>query len=92
MSNSENSLAQTLNDALLAHEQAVMEQDPDQLFYCSYLISQLNLIAADHAELDKQAFLATVEASLNAGFAVDRLSDTDKQGILSLWQLQVDNL
>ncbi|WP_417532827.1 YfcL family protein [Marinobacterium stanieri] len=69
---------------LLEREQAALD-NPDELFYCSYLISHLNLVAAEEPENDT-LFAQGVEDSLNSAFAVDQLSDQDKSGIQSLWQ------
>ncbi|GAA0786753.1 YfcL family protein [Marinobacterium sediminicola] len=78
------SLIDLTESRLLAREQAAMD-NPDELFYCSYLISHLNLVAADLPESD-EAFLHNVQESLDNAFAVDQLSDQDKSGIKSLWQ------
>lgn len=76
-------LISTLEACLLTREQAALD-NPDELFYCSYLISHLNLAAAESPECS-ETFLHRVEQSLDSAFAVDRLSDQDKSGIRSLW-------
>jgi len=73
----------TLESRLLAREQAALDS-PDELFYCSYLISHLNLAAAESPDSD-EAFLQSVQQSLDSAFEVDQLNDQDKSGIRSLW-------
>ncbi|MBR9828806.1 MAG: YfcL family protein [Oceanospirillales bacterium] len=77
------SLIDLTESRLLAREQSALD-NPDELFYCSYLISHLNLVAADLPE-SNQAFLHNVQASLDNAFAIDQLNDQDKSGIKSLW-------
>jgi len=76
-------LISALEACLLTREQSALD-NPDELFYCSYLISHLNLAAAESPE-SEESFLHTVEQSLDSAFAVDRLNDQDKSGIRSLW-------
>ena len=76
-------LINTLESRLLSREQSALDS-PDELFYCSYLISHLNLAAAESPE-SCETFLHSVQQSLDHAFAVDRLSDQDKSGIRSLW-------
>ncbi|MBP0048021.1 YfcL family protein [Marinobacterium sp. AK62] len=78
------SLIDLTEQRLLEREQAAMDE-PDELFYCSYLIGHLNLVAAEDPASD-EAFAQAVEDSLNSAFAVDQLSDQDKSGIKSLWK------
>ncbi|MGB2130210.1 MAG: YfcL family protein [Marinobacterium sp.] len=77
------SLIDLTESRLLEREQAALDS-PDELFYCSYLISHLNLVAADDPESDT-AFALAVQDSLDNAFTVDQLSDQDKSGIKSLW-------
>lgn len=77
------SLIDLTESRLLAREQTALDS-PDELFYCSYLISHLNLVAAEQPESD-QTFLQNIQESLDHAFAVDQLSDQDKSGIKSLW-------
>jgi hypothetical protein len=76
-------LISAAENRLLAREQAALDK-PDELFYCSYLISHLNLVAAELPESD-EAFLHELQQSLDSAFGVDQLSDQDKSGIKSLW-------
>lgn len=76
-------LITALEARLLEREQAALDS-PDELFYYSYLISHLNLAAAEAPE-SGEAFLHNLQQSLDNAFAVDRLSDQDKSGIRSLW-------
>lgn len=78
------SLIDLTESRLLSREQAALD-NPDELFYCSYLIGHLNLAAAELPESD-EAFLHNVQESLDNAFAVDQLSDQDKSGIRSLWK------
>ncbi|MBA4502541.1 YfcL family protein [Marinobacterium marinum] len=77
------SLINLIETRLLAREQAALEQ-PDELFYCSYLISHLNLVAAELPE-SEEAFLHNLQTSLDSAFTVDQLSSQDKSGIQNLW-------
>jgi len=76
-------LISATENCLLAREQAALDK-PDELFYCSYLISHLNLVAAELPE-SGEAFLHGLQESLDSAFSVDQLSDQDKSGIKSLW-------
>lgn len=78
------SLIDLTESRLLEREQASLD-NPDELFYCSYLISHLNLVAAEQPESDN-AFAQAVQDSLDNAFTVDQLSDQDKSGIKSLWK------
>ncbi|MBV0933686.1 YfcL family protein [Marinobacterium weihaiense] len=68
---------------LLAREQSSLD-NPDELFYCSYLIGHLNLVAAEQPA-SNETFLHDVQESLESAFAVDQLTEQDKSGIKSLW-------
>ncbi len=78
------SLIDLTESRLLEREQAALD-NPDELFYCSYLIGHLNLVAAEEPESDT-VFAEGVQASLDDAFAVDQLSEQDKSGIQALWQ------
>lgn len=76
--------AEAASQALLKIETEAVESD-DRRFYASYLLGHLSLVAAGEGE-DTGTLQTALEASLEAAFAVDRLSDQDKAGIRSLWQ------
>ncbi|GGO87580.1 hypothetical protein GCM10011348_41100 [Marinobacterium nitratireducens] len=72
-----------LHQYLLRQEETT--EDADRLFYSSYLLGHLSLAAAADPETPEQLHRG-VDASLDDAFAVDHLSDADKDGIRSLWQ------
>lgn len=77
--------AEQAHRALLNHEQEIGSQDADQLFYASYLLGHLSLIAATEGR-SRDELEQKVADNLDEAFAIDRLSDQDKAGIRSLWQ------
>ena len=84
------SLSDRVNQILRSHEIEAGRDDADQRFFASYLLGHLGLIEpsdASHSSLDR-----AMQASLDNAFRVDRLSDTDKQGIQTLWQQIVSAL
>jgi hypothetical protein len=79
------SAADAAYNTLLAIETDAVDADADRRFYASYLLGHVSLVAAgdgsDADDLNRQ-----LTQSLDEAFAVDRLSDQDKDGIRSLWQ------
>ncbi|KAA0875149.1 YfcL family protein [Nitrincola tapanii] len=72
----------------LSQREMAAGDNTDLLFFLSYLLGHLSLVSScDQAEdLDATALTLGMDKSLEAAFAVDRLSDQDKDGIKSLWQ------
>lgn len=77
--------AEAAYNSLLNIETDAVESDADRRFYASYLLGHLSLVAAEEGTAAEE-LLSKVEDSLQQAFAVDRLSDHDKEGISSLWQ------
>ncbi|MEH6577859.1 MAG: YfcL family protein [Amphritea sp.] len=73
--------ANSLYDSLLQIESSCA---PDQLFLCSYLIGHISLVGADEGNTAEQ-LEQNVQHSLDEAFKVDRLTDADRETIISLW-------